>query len=542
MKHAVLKTLLLMMIAASLSCAQVPEKASPPVIDPQRFQHDIGQFNFRDKTFPPESGGIVFVGSSSFNLWNDRLDEDFEPLDVIARGFGGSTITDVLYYSDRIITAYEPRAVVLYVGGNDISFYDVSPEQVRNSYLQLFSKLQKTNPAIRMYVLSLKPSILEDKVLPLQQETNRLFEEMCNANDQMTYIDVATSMFDSHGELNTSLFTDDQLHMNKQGYDLWKNIIKSVLMKNENKKNTPPLRFGVISDMPYNKTEEMLINAVINPAIDKSNFPFVVHLGDYKSQGTNCTPENDALFKQWVSERTPPVFYTPGDNEWADCDYPPLEKPVSELERLKVIRKEYFSNQIDSNQLSIRQQKGQPENQSWTIKHNGSTVVFGSLHVIGSKNGRYGIHQDNPTDVISQVEQRDKYNSLWLNKIFRRAKEENASAVVIAQHGDPSQKAEENRHCTADHNDLNCNPYLNLNDKLAESTQQFGGPVLLIHGDTGPVCLETAFNKTPNLWRFNSAGDFALLDAVVVEVTPSAGKPFSFTSLVRGLVPGECQN
>ncbi len=306
--------------------------------------------------------------------------------------------------------------------------------------------------------------------------------------------------------------------------------------------SSAPVRFAVISDMPYDEAQERMLNLAINPKLDEAGFPFILHLGDFKTQAVDCTPENDKLFKQWLTERRSPVLYTPGDNEWADCDYPPLETPVSELERLKTIRKEFFNRKFDAPQLSIKQQQGQPENQSWVVASGDSNIVFGSLHVIGSKNGRYGIHQDDPEAVIRQIEQRNGYNKLWLEEIFERAKKEKASAVIIAQHGDPSSTSSENKPCTTNPGDLNCDPYYDLKNQLADKAQQFPGPVLLMHGDTSPVCLEAAFHNTPNLWRFNSTGDGALIDAAVIEVTPNSAPPFKISSLVWGLIPGSCKN
>jgi hypothetical protein len=43
------------------------------------------------------------------------------PLPAINRSFGGSRLTDVVYYSPRIVVAYRPRAVALFAGTNDIA-------------------------------------------------------------------------------------------------------------------------------------------------------------------------------------------------------------------------------------------------------------------------------------------------------------------------------------------------------------------------------------------------------------------------------------
>ena len=224
--------LLLTVVISSVSCSVTSQDSSVPVINPERFKDAIWSFKFRDKTFPPAPGGIVFVGSSSFALWNDRLDDDLAPLDVIARGFGGSTIDDVLYYADQIIFPYKPRAVVVYEGDNDIGSYKMAPKTVRDKFETLFLKLQDQSPGTRLYVVSIKPSIVRQHVWPLQKEANGLLKALCDSHELMTYIDVATPMFNNDGTLK-ALFVDDNLHMNKAGYTLWRGIIKSVLMEKE---------------------------------------------------------------------------------------------------------------------------------------------------------------------------------------------------------------------------------------------------------------------------------------------------------------------
>ena len=42
------------------------------------------------------------------------------PLPVLRHGFGGAKLNDVVYYAERLVSAYRPRAVVVFAGTNDI--------------------------------------------------------------------------------------------------------------------------------------------------------------------------------------------------------------------------------------------------------------------------------------------------------------------------------------------------------------------------------------------------------------------------------------
>lgn len=225
--------LLLVLFFAGLSSAEKSMDAAAPNIDPKKWEPAVALFELYDKAFPNPAGGIVFVGSSSFKLWNDRLRTDMSPLEVIPRGFGGSTIVDVLHYADRLVVAYKPRAVVLYQGENDISF-GFSPEEVRDNFELFTKKMAKDLPGTRIYILSIKPSILRKEELPKQNIANRLLKELCESNNILTYIDIATPMFGKDKQVRDDLFIDDNLHMNKKGYEIWRSVVKSVLQKNEN--------------------------------------------------------------------------------------------------------------------------------------------------------------------------------------------------------------------------------------------------------------------------------------------------------------------
>jgi hypothetical protein len=45
----------------------------------------------------------------------------------------------------------------------------------------------------------------------------------------MVYIDVFTPMLTKDGKPRPELFVEDRLHMNRQGYELWKSIIGPFL-------------------------------------------------------------------------------------------------------------------------------------------------------------------------------------------------------------------------------------------------------------------------------------------------------------------------
>src|ERR1700761_1934486 len=91
-----------------------PVKQSPP------FWNEIAEFKHQDSVQRPPSGAILFVGSSSFRKWTN-LQSYFPGYTIINRGFGGSTLPDVIRYANDIIFPYHPKEIVIYCGENDFA-------------------------------------------------------------------------------------------------------------------------------------------------------------------------------------------------------------------------------------------------------------------------------------------------------------------------------------------------------------------------------------------------------------------------------------
>ncbi len=294
--------------------------------------------------------------------------------------------------------------------------------------------------------------------------------------------------------------------------------------------------FLVISDMPYTEGQNETLTETVIPTMRRSGLPFVVHLGDIKSGGTACT--NRLLLErrdQVYSMHPDLVFYTPGDNEWTDCDREKLSERYSELDRLDLVRRLFYSDPLPlSADWSFARQKLYPENMRWTYEN----VMFSTLHIVGTGNGRHQILLDDLDLALTRVDARDRANILWMEEAFETAREENAAAVVLAIQADVT-NFRNPEVCTFTRRQ-DCDPFAAFKNRLRVLSADFKRPVLLMHGDTRPYCLDKSFggSDAPNLWRFDSSGDYSYIDAVKVTFDPqSATSPFDFVSLVQGISP-----
>jgi lysophospholipase L1-like esterase len=193
------------------------------------WESAIVAFEELDRASPPAPGAIVFTGSSSIRMWKS-LKEDMAPLPVLNRGFGGSQISHVNHFASRIVLPYQPSAVVLYAGDNDLAAGSKkTPESVLGDFQRFVSIVHGAYPDTPVYFLAIKPSIRRWDRWSVMSEANRRIASFAAATESVFYVDVATRMLGESGEPRPELFIVDGLHMTGEGYALWTQILKPVL-------------------------------------------------------------------------------------------------------------------------------------------------------------------------------------------------------------------------------------------------------------------------------------------------------------------------
>ncbi len=193
------------------------------------FEDAIVAFEEADKKSPPPERPIVFVGSSSIRFWTS-LREDMGDLPVLNRGFGGSQMNHVVYNAHRIITAYEPRMVVVYAGDNDLAEgTGKTAEHVLADYRELVKRVHARVSDARIYFLAIKPSKRRWERWPEMRRANSLIEAETITDPRLGYIDTASVLLDESGEPRDDVFIIDGLHMNARGYDAWTDVVRPVI-------------------------------------------------------------------------------------------------------------------------------------------------------------------------------------------------------------------------------------------------------------------------------------------------------------------------
>ena len=195
------------------------------------FWSEIANFKKQDAEKAPAQHAILFVGSSSFTKWTDVSDY-FPGYTIINRGFGGSTLVDVIRYFYDVILPYHPKQVVIYCGENDLAYSDtVSPTEVLRRVQTLFAMIRINLPSSTIDFVSIKPSPVRAAIQPRVIESNRLIKAYIQKQKNAAFIDVYHPMLDAKGNMREEIYLSDRLHMKPEGYAIWKRIIQPYLLK-----------------------------------------------------------------------------------------------------------------------------------------------------------------------------------------------------------------------------------------------------------------------------------------------------------------------
>jgi lysophospholipase L1-like esterase len=194
-----------------------------------KFWSEIKNFKRQDSISPPPADPILFVGSSTFRMWPD-MQKSFPSHQVINRGFGGSELTDVIYYADDIIFPYRPKQIVIYGGENDIAVTG-SAEIAVDRFKYLFKLIRQKLGEVNIVFISIKPCTGREKFIPEVVKANALIRTFLRKQSNTSYVDIYQYMITPKERPIPDMFLSDSIHMNEKGYAIWQREIAPYLVR-----------------------------------------------------------------------------------------------------------------------------------------------------------------------------------------------------------------------------------------------------------------------------------------------------------------------
>lgn len=197
--------------------------------DSLRFENAIKSFVDYDLENTKPEKPILFIGSSTVNLW--KTAHYFPEYKVLNRGFGGASIKDIQYYYNDVIGKYCPSSVVIY---DDIDIENgKSVETAFSEYISLLDKIHNDFPECRILFISIKPTPMDFLLGKNVRKTKKLFnirmKEYADNIPYVKYIDLASLLYKADGTLDLHYYSEDRMHFNESGYKLWSNELRKAL-------------------------------------------------------------------------------------------------------------------------------------------------------------------------------------------------------------------------------------------------------------------------------------------------------------------------
>jgi lysophospholipase L1-like esterase len=195
----------------------------------QNFISEIKTFETKDSLSMPREGQVLLAGSSTFRLWL-TYQQDLKDFPVINRGFGGSQMSDLNFYFDRIVAKYKPKMILVYEGDNDLNAGE-NPDSVIREFKEFVQMVKAKLPNTKVAFCSIRPSLARVALLDKQRTVNQAIRKFCKPQKRVYFVDIQKEFYLPNGELMNDIFVADKLHLNQKGYEIWAKATRKFLRK-----------------------------------------------------------------------------------------------------------------------------------------------------------------------------------------------------------------------------------------------------------------------------------------------------------------------
>jgi hypothetical protein len=282
---------------------------------------------------------------------------------------------------------------------------------------------------------------------------------------------------------------------------------------------------GLWGDVPYSDAQATIGVPNLIADMNRHDLAFTAHDGDLKT-GNGAPICSDALYYTALTRfnsLNAPAIFTPGDNDWTDCDRP-NNGGVNSLQQLDRERAIFFSTPFSLGKHRVKQDVqatplcrsfGGPlvpcvENRRWTF----GGVTYATLNIQGSCNNRCGDGADE-----DEWTYRNAANIAWMRETFAQASARHAAAVMFISQADPGFGPIEIDGPSRDpqtlaETDANPDGFQEFLVALREEAIAFGKPVAYVHGDShyfrvDKPLLDRNGARVENFTRVETFGDHA---------------------------------
>ena len=192
----------------------------------QNFEQEIAVLQRRAAQNTQQNDLIVFYGSSSIRLWD--LQQDFPSLNTLNLGFGGAFIHSLSNNFENLFQGLQPKAIVLYLGGNDLTL-GLSASEIVAQIRVFLQRIHHKFPSTIIFNVSLKPSFERQELLEVIQQINQGMLELSMQLSYLHQVNFYEFLLDQNQQIRTDVLLQDGLHLNSLGYQILKKQVGKAL-------------------------------------------------------------------------------------------------------------------------------------------------------------------------------------------------------------------------------------------------------------------------------------------------------------------------
>jgi hypothetical protein len=333
-----------------------------------------------------------------------------------------------------------------------------------------------------------------------------------------------------------------------------------------NQKSSRAYSIGLWGDLPYSAEQAAVIPQLLAD-MNSQDLAFTAHDGDLRqgSGAPNCA--DNGIYTRaatYFGSLRAPAIFTPGDNDWTDCDRKSLGVDGrNSLQELDNERAFFFNTPYTLGQTKFQQEvqatplckgfvsgngntnvattqtgeyKDVPcvENRRWIV----GTVMYATLNIQGSCNN---LSDDYPD--TTEYTARNAANIAWMQGTFQIAKDQGCVAVMLITQADvgwddnDGKRAPTRNAKTLVEDDANTDGFKDFLVALRAAVIDFAKPVAYVNGDShyfriDKPLLDSTGKRVVNFTRVETFGDnqpnLGDVNWLKVNVDPSSREVFSY--------------
>lgn len=288
-----------------------------------------------------------------------------------------------------------------------------------------------------------------------------------------------------------------------------------------------PYAFGLWGDLPYSTLQATTGVPNLIADMNSQNLAFAAHDGDIVSGSGTCS---DSVYTQalgFFNSLNAPAIFTPGDNDWVDCDRQPGFDALTQLDKERAL---FFSTPFTMGLQRFREEvQATPkclgvsgpvacvENRRWHV----GRVTYATLNIQGSCNNLCGNNPDRHAYIAgnqAEYDARTAANIAWMQDTFAEASAHGSAAVMFVTQADPgfnqdsSQGGPLRDPMTLAETDGDPDGYQAFLLALRAEVIAFKRPVAYVHGDSHYFRIDKPFlnaagQRLENFTRVETFGD-----------------------------------